>query len=758
MLPACGEGLDPGGAPSCDPQIDVCDGESIVGEEVEEVEAAGEPSNVDPSGPPDFATHDPISGGAFRDVWFPSGDVPYFLDASFTTTEEDAIDGAMDFLEEHTPINVTRFSDPGGLRAIRFKDVSTIFFCGKTEGYWNQNKSNPTIALDQGCANQTTTHHEMFHALGFAHEFQRPDRDDHTSICFNSDWFNYGKLGSVFWPDDHDVFSPFDFESITNVGYTGSGGCVSAVGGTFGRPQWEGDQQPLSRHDINSVYRVYGEALDETLQDGQGFGNALAAGDFDDDEIEDLVVVSREGAGSLGLVYLNFYRGVELDDGEGQAGRKFMPWFRHLLAISGSSTVQLSATAGDFNGDDIPELAVGDPSFGGTGRVYVVTVNERDLSGSTNIAPWGTRGIEDVDVIDPDDVGLQAGGSHSFGSDLVAGNLTDLDHDDLVIGAEGARRTSGSGKFGLLLDDGGAVVHLPAADPDDAIVTWNPDFTPMNPGSANEFGDALTLMPYFCDHDPNAGNDQYDTFAVGAPGRDQDAGAVYVFGCSRTQGGTPIAPTMLRRVTHSQQGARYGAAVAGFRTQTSLAGGDTQFVLAIGAPRYEASGVETGIVYLDEFTDTGTKTFLGSYRPSNTVGGDRFGASLAVFQGGDMGIVDRRFTHLAIGMPQTERNGVRSGKVYMWRPFTTTGINNSASVWSPVIPSSNMRYGRRVIAVHGDSLNGGFAIASPQAIVDGFDAGQVTVRLDRNPSSTSWSSARQEIFVDSGPDRPPLNL
>ncbi len=757
ILPACVDELDPeANEPvECDAVVETCDGTAVVGGEVEETEdPASRPSEGEPQtdDAPKLTSDNTMEGGAFREVWFPSGDIPYFKDSAFTVAQDSAIDGAMNYLEAHTPIDVTAFPNSGGARRLRFRAASS--YCGVTYGYWEQNRSSPTIALGPSCRNQPTVLHEMFHAMGFAHEFQRPDRDDHVSICTNVDPFNYAKLGSLYWPDDHAMLSPFDFESITNSGYTGAGGCVSSTNGTFEDPLWRGEEQPLSRHDINSLYRVYGRPLG-VADDDDFYGNALAAADFDDDGIEDLVVVSREVLTTTALIGLNFYKGVELDESEGRAGRLYEPWFKHMLSFTPDPNVQLSAVAGDFDGDGIPELAVGDPSFnGGDGQVHVVTVNE--ATGDT--APWGNKRIVSINRILASDVGLQGGRAHGFGASLAAGNITSLNHQDLIIGAPSAQQVYQSGSLLLVQRSGGAVVHLPAADEAESRVTWNPDFAPPFSGTSNEFGASVTTLPFYCDHDPNAGNDQYDTFVAGAPGYGDDAGAIYTYGCSRTAVGTTIIPTLKRRVTHSQSGARYGKAIAGFRAMSQISGGQMEFYLLVGTPGFESSGVASGKVYLDKFDQAGNKTFVASHQPSGAVGNDKFGLSLAVFQGGDLGIIDRRFTHFAIGMPRTDTNGVETGKVYMWRPFNTSGINNTVAVWSPSSGVPGMRFGKSVVTVHGDSPNGGFAIAAPEAPISGHArAGRVTVRLDNNPTSTGWTSAQQELNAATGPDKPTLN-
>ncbi len=785
---------------ACDDAHEACDDPSIEGDEVaEEDSPEADDGGPDTSAPGTLAADSrPSAGGAFLEVWFPDGDIPFSVDGNFSAGDAADVRDVMAYFEDHMPLETSEVATTSAMRHLFFNEVNSAPYCGLAFEYWVQNKNNPQLDIKDSCNTEVTAFHEMFHALGFPHEFQRPDRDDFVDVCFNVDPFNYAKTGSIYWPDDHAMLSPFDFESITNGsgGYTGAGNCVTSDVGSFSDPTWRGWDQPLSRHDINSVYRIYGKALDEA-DPNDNYGNALAAGDFDDDGIEDLVVVSRERLNaSWARIFLNFYRGVELDPSEGGAGTKYMPWFREELDLAGSNSVRLSAAAGDFDGDGIVEIAVGDRSWGaGRGRVFVVTVN--DDSGSE--APWGTKGVLGVDVIDPQDVGLQYGRPHGFGASLTTGHLTNLQRDDLVIGAPDADEvvnlggtgygpgescpvdpnpfeespfnppqtcpTTQPGQFPTTLqtvvEDGGAVVHLRGASTFGAEITWNPDFVPPFTGTSNDFGHALTTLPFYCDMDPAASNDTYATFVVGAPGFDADAGAVYVYGCAREAlTDWPAASTLRRRVTHAQSDARYGSAVAGFRTNESIFGlGATQHMVAIGAPGWEnTSGVSKGRVYLDEFDAAGNKTFVASFSPGSGGDGDKFGQSIAVFQGGDLGIVDRRFVHLAIGAPRATASGVRSGRVFMWQPLEQGGTSNTALVWSPTSPAAGMRFGKSVVAVRADSPSGGFAIGAPKATVSGVSsAGRVTVRLDEDAESEDWDSDKQELDIEMGPDYPPLN-
>jgi hypothetical protein len=126
------------------------------------------------SGGPKYGVY--INGSSYR---WPSGQVPYVIDAAFSSYERSVIQSAMNHVA-------------GTVAGVSFKqrttEASYVVFAYTTGGcnsfVGRQSSSAPqTISLPSWCAQSMgSTAHEILHALGMWHEQSRCDRDTYVTI------------------------------------------------------------------------------------------------------------------------------------------------------------------------------------------------------------------------------------------------------------------------------------------------------------------------------------------------------------------------------------------------------------------------------------------------------------------------------------------------------------------------------------------------------------------------------------------------
>lgn len=297
---------------------------------------------------------------------------------------------------------------------------------------------------------------------------------------------------------------------------------------------------------------------------------------------------------------------------------------------------------GDFNGDGYEDLAVGAPKedVGSTVDAGMVVINYGSPFGLTHVvAAFHTA----------ETMGLTLRTGALLGSAIVAADFNHDGYDDLVIGAPGE-------PVGFAADAGR--VYVLQGGP--SGLSFRTSFTQANAGGVSEandrFGAALAAGNWNGDSVPCM------DLAIGTPGEDNGAGAVYTF-----HGSTALfltADDFFVAADFSQlaiPGANIGATLAAGNFVSS-----THDDLAIGAPFHDISSTNNaGAVYLLRGTSGGLA--LNGY-PRYDAGdidaisaGGLFGFSLA---GGNLD--NSAYDALAIGEPGHSHPGYEwTGRVHV---------------------------------------------------------------------------------------------
>lgn len=258
----------------------------------------------------------------------------------------------------------------------------------------------------------------------------------------------------------------------------------------------------------------------EEAESAEFFGSALAAGNFDGKDGDDLVIgvpaetIGKIKAGGVNIIFAQPGQGL----GYNRNGLISQDMAGIIGVAETGDRLGASLAAGNFNGDAYADLAVGAP-----GETLEGTTDIRG-AGAVNVIYGASTGLTAVgnQVWTQDSPGIydRAEGSDNFGSVLATGDFTKDGRDDLVVGVPVE-------SFLTALD---GIVHLINGGPDGLTAVGNQLYRPDMPGTgatqtgAQFFGQRLFVGDF-------DGNGQAD-LGIGIPFKNVNgvmaAGAVLV--------------------------------------------------------------------------------------------------------------------------------------------------------------------------------------------------------------------------------------
>jgi D-alanyl-D-alanine carboxypeptidase len=393
-----------------------------------------------------------------------------------------------------------------------------------------------------------------------------------------------------------------------------------------------------------------------TNEDGDRLGWALAVGNFNGDEYEDLAVgvpyEDTEGGVNAGMVAILFGSAQGLLPSSTEAFTQ-----DSLVSATNEAGDKMgwSLAAGNFNGDNYDDLAIGIP-YENTEEAVDAGLVGIFFGSEQGLLPSSTEALTQNSLISStnEDGDL-------FGYALAAGNFNGDAYDDLAVGIPG-EDTDGAVDTGLVgIFFGSAQGLLPS---DSEAFTQNSINRARN-GEGDQMGNELAVGDF--------NNDNYDDLAIGVAYEDdngENAGSTYIMygsgdGLLPATGSEAIGQTKAYDTNEKND-------LAGSSLATGDFDGDGFDDLIIGVPQEDIihSGVNSGTIQAFFGSSGGLLEGLDSHRSywagQVSFGGsenaqDQFGFALAV---GDFD--NNGKDGLAVGAPNKRVDGSdRAGAVYV---------------------------------------------------------------------------------------------